>query len=91
MLWMNKKLENKIKELDNLVSENKALVETIRAYHNNGACLLLEDLNEVVISKLQSLTQDNNVIILFTKRGDRIEIHKQSTDNLVPRKRKVLF
>lgn len=87
---MNKKLENKIKELDNLVSENKALVETIKAYHNNGACLLLEDLTEVLISKLQSLCTDNNVIILFTKRGDRIEIHKKSTDDLV-HKRQVLF
>lgn len=88
---MNKKLENKIKELERLVEEDKALVETIRAYHNNGACLLLEDMNEVLISKLQSLCADNNVIILFTKRGDRIEIHKKSTDNLVTRKRKVLF
>lgn len=90
MLFTNKKLENKIKELESLVSESKSLIETIKAYHSNGACLLLEDMNEVVISKLQSLCNDDNVIVLFTKDGKRVEIMKKQTDTLHTKK-KVLF
>lgn len=90
MLLTNKKLENKIKELEQLIDESKSLIETIKAYHNNGKVLLLEDLNEIVVSKLQSLCNDDNVIILFTKDGHRIEIMKKTTDNLHTKK-KVLF
>lgn len=90
MLWMNKKLENKIKELESLIKESKQLIETIKTYHNNGKVLLLEDLNEVVVSKLQSLCHDDNVIILYSKDGHRIEISKRRTDTLA-HKKKVLF
>ena len=90
MLLTNKNLDNKIKELTQLIDESKSLIETIKAYHNNGACLLLEDLNEVVISKLQSLCNDDNVIVLYSKDGKRVEIYKKSTDTLHTKK-KVLF
>lgn len=90
MLLTNKNLDNKIKELEQLIDESKSLIETIKAYHNNGACLLLEDLNEVVVSKLQSLCNDDNVIVIFTKDGKRIEVHKKAADTLHSKK-KVLF
>lgn len=91
MLWTNKQLDQKIKELESLIDESKQLIETIKTYHNNGKVLLLEDLNEVVVSKLQSLAQDDKVIVIFTKDGKRIEIHKKQTDNLASNKKKNIF
>ena len=50
-----------------------ALKKTIDAYQKQGAVLLLEDLDEDLIKKLQSLTEDN-IIIIFCKDGTRMEI-----------------
>lgn len=90
MLWTNKMIDAKIVELNSLLDDCKTMIETIKTYHNNGKVLLLEDLNEVVISKLQSLCNDDNVIILYSKDGHRIEITKKQTDTLHTKK-KVLF
>ena len=91
MIFTNKQLDEKIKELERLVNESKSLIETINTYHANGKVLLLEDLTEVVVSKLQSLCNDDNVIILHSKDGHRIEIAKKQTDNLASNKKKSLF
>lgn len=66
-------LENSVKEAKALNKDLKALKKTIDAYHNQGAILLLEDLDEDLIKKLQSFTEDN-VIIIFCKDGTRMEI-----------------
>lgn len=72
-------LENSIKEAKALNKDLKALKKTIDAYHKQGAVLLLEDLDEDLIKKLQSFTEDN-VIIIYTKSGDRVEIKKDKVD-----------
>lgn len=66
-------LESSIKEAKTINKEIKALKKTIDAYHKQGALLLLEDLDEDLIKKLQSFTEDN-VIVIFTKDGQRMEI-----------------
>ena len=66
-------LESSVKEAKALHKDLSALKKTIDAYHKQGAILLLEDLDEDLIKKLQSFTEDN-VIIIFCKDGQRIEI-----------------
>lgn len=71
-------LESSIKEAKALNKDLKALKKTIDAYHKQGAVLLLEDLDEDLIKKLQSFTEDN-VIIIFCKDGTRMEIKSNET------------
>lgn len=66
-------LESSVKEAKALHKDLSALKKTIDAYHKQGAILLLEDLDEDLIKKLQSFTEDN-VIIIFCKDGTRMEI-----------------
>lgn len=56
-----------------------SLKKTIDAYQKQGALLLLEDLDEDLIKKLQSLTEDN-IIVIFCKDGTRMEIKSESTN-----------
>lgn len=56
-----------------LIKKLDSLKKTIDAYQKQGALLLLEDLDEDLIKKLQSLTEDN-IIVIFTKDGQRMEI-----------------
>lgn len=72
-------LEAYIKEAKALNKDSKALKKTIDAYHKQGALLLLEDLDEDLIKKLQSFTEDN-VIIIFCKDGTRMEIKSNETN-----------
>lgn len=72
-------LQDSIKEAKRLEKENKDLLKTVDAYKKQGALLLLEDLDEDLIKKLQSLVEDN-VIIIYTKSGDRVEIKKDKVD-----------
>lgn len=78
-------LENAIKEAETvnketkaINKETKALKKTIEAYKKQSAVLLLEDLDEDLVKKLQSLTEDN-IIILFCKDGTRVEIKANET------------
>jgi hypothetical protein len=72
-------LESSVKEAKALNKDLKALKKTIEAYHKQGALLLLEDLDEDLIKKLQSFTEDN-VIIIFCKDGTRMEIKSNETN-----------
>ena len=84
---MFKKLRGLIKEMEEayvaldtenklsakLQKQNKDLLKTIDSYRKQGSILLFDDLNEQLIKKLQTFTEDN-VIIIFCKDGTRIEI-----------------
>lgn len=61
-----------------LQKQNKDLLKTVDAYRKQGAFLLLEDLDEDLIKKLQSFTEDN-VIVIFCKDGTRLEIRSNET------------
>lgn len=69
--------ENKLST--KLQKQNKDLLKTIDSYRKQGAILLFEDLNEELVKKLQSFTEDN-VIVIYTKSGDRVEIKKDKVD-----------
>lgn len=90
---MFKKLRELIKEMEaayvalntenklstKLQKQNKDLLKTIDSYRKQGAVLLFEDLNEELVKKLQSFTEDN-IIVIYTKSGDRVEIKKDKVD-----------
>ena len=72
------KIKAAIKESEKLRKQNKDLLSKINEAEKRSGCLLLSDLNEEVISKLQSLTDDNVVIIFLENDGTRIEIRKDN-------------
>ena len=90
---MFKKLRELIKEMEaayvalntenklstKLQKQNKDLLKTVDSYRKQGAILLFDDLNEELIKKLQSFTEDN-IIVIYTKSGDRVEIKKDKVD-----------
>lgn len=85
IILTNKQLEEKLHRLEQLLDQNTKLIETIQQYHNNGKVLLLEDMTEVLVSKLQSLANDDKTIVIYSKDGHRIEIREKDT-NLQKRK-----
>lgn len=72
------KIKAAIKESEKLRKQNKDLLSKINEAEKRGGCLLLSDLNEELITKLQSLTDDNVVIIFLENDGSRIEIRKDN-------------
>ena len=69
-------LDSYIKESKKLAKENKQLLSRIEAAEKRGGSLLLENLSEDLVKKLQELTEDN-VIVFFLKDGTRMEIKKE--------------
>lgn len=68
-----------VEEAKKVYKKLDSLKKTIDAYQKQGAILLLEDLDEDLIKKLQSFTEDN-VIVIFCKDGTRMEIKSESTN-----------
>lgn len=69
--------ENKLSA--KLQKQNKDLLKTVDTYKKQGSFLLLEDLDEDLIKKLQSLVEDK-VIVIFCKDGTRVEIKANETN-----------
>lgn len=65
-------------EAKTLQTQNTQLLAKIESAEKRGGVLLLEDLSEDLVRKLQELT-DDNVIILFLNDGTRMEIRKDGT------------
>lgn len=81
------KIKAAIKESEKLRKQNKDLLSKINEAEKRGGCLLLSDLNEELIQKLQLLTDDNVVIIFLENDGSRIEIRK---DNYIQKRAGVI-
>ena len=81
------KIKAAIKESEKLRKQNKDLLSKINEAEKRGGVLLLSDLNEELITKLQSLTDDNVVIIFLENDGSRIEIRK---DNYIQKRNGVI-
>ena len=80
-------LENARKELDRevtaankLYKENRQLLSKIESAEQRGGVLLLNEIDTGLIEKLQELTLDDNVIVIFTPDGSRIEIKHKDTN-----------
>ena len=67
------------KENKALQKQGKDLLKQINTAKKQGAVLLLEDITEDLIKKLQEITEDN-VIVFFLKDGTRMEVRKESTN-----------
>ena len=75
-----KELAEEIKAAKQLQKQNKQLLGQIDTAEKRGGVLLLSDLNEDLIKKLSSMT-DDNVFVLFCTDGTRLEIHKEGLVN----------
>lgn len=67
-------------ELNKEVEVANQLLAKIEMAEKRGGVLLLNDLDAGLIEKLQALTLDDNVIIIFTPDGSRIEIKHKDTN-----------
>ena len=67
-------------ELNKEVAVANQLLAKIESAEKRGGVLLLNDLDAGLIEKLQELTSDDNVIVIFTPDGSRIEIKHKDTN-----------
>ena len=75
-----KELIDAKKELEKEVAVANQLLSKIESAEKRGGVLLLNDLDAGLIEKLQGLTSDDNVIVIFTPDGSRIEIKHKDTN-----------
>lgn len=75
-----KSLDKEVAAANKLYKENRQLLSRIESAEQRGGVLLLSDLNEDLIKKLTSMT-DDNVFVLFCTDGTRLEIHKEGLVN----------
>lgn len=67
-------------ELNKEVAVANQLLAKIEMAEQRGGVLLLNDLDAGLIEKLQELTSDDNIIVIFTPDGSRIEIKHKDTN-----------
>ena len=80
MMKIIKELKEAKLELNREVSVANQLLTKIESAEKRGGILLLNDLDTGLIEKLQELTLDDNVIVIFTPDGSRIEIKHKDTN-----------
>ena len=73
-------LTKEVNAANRLARENKQLLSKIEMAEKKGGVLLLNDINIELIEKLQALTPNDNIILLFTPDGGRIEIKHKDTN-----------
>ena len=80
MMKIIKELKEARQELNKEVSVANQLLAKIESAEKRGGVLLLNDVDIGLIEKLQELTSDDNVIVIFTPDGSRIEIKHKDTN-----------
>ena len=80
MIKIIKELKEAKQELNKEVSVANQLLAKIESAEKRGGVLLLNDIDTGLIEKLQELTLDDNVIVIFTPDGSRIEIKHKDTN-----------
>jgi hypothetical protein len=73
-------LAKETKAANALVKEGKQLLSKIEMAQKQGGVLLLSEVDAGLIEKLQALTPDDNIVLLFTPDGSRIEIKHKDTN-----------
>lgn len=81
MMKIIKELREAKEELNKEVAIANQLLAKIESAEKRGGVLLLNDIDTGLIEKLQELTQDDNIIVMFTPDGSRIEIKHKDTTN----------
>ena len=81
MMKIIKELREAKLELNKEVAIANQLLAKIEMAEKRGGVLLLNDLDTGLIEKLQELTLDDNIIVMFTPDGSRIEIKHKDTTN----------
>ncbi len=81
MMKIIKELREAKLELNKEVAVANKLLAKIEMAEKRGGVLLLNDIDTGLIEKLQELTHDDNIIVMFTPDGSRIEIKHKDTTN----------
>lgn len=81
MMKIIKELREAKLELNKEIAIANQLLAKIETAEKRGGVLLLNDLDTGLIEKLQELTHDDNIIVMFTPDGSRIEIKHKDTTN----------
>lgn len=81
MMKIIKELREAKLELNKEIAVANQLLAKIETAEKRGGVLLLNDLDTGLIEKLQELTLDDNIIVMFTPDGSRIEIKHKDTTN----------
>lgn len=81
MMKIIKELREAKLELNKEIAVANQLLAKIETAEKRGGVLLLNDLDTGLIEKLQELTSDDNIIVMFTPDGSRIEIKHKDTTN----------
>ena len=81
MMKIIKELREAKLELNKEIAVANQLLAKIETAEKRGGVLLLNDLDAGLIEKLQELTHDDNIIVIFTPDGSRIEIKHKDTTN----------
>ena len=81
MMKIIKELREAKLELNKEVAIANQLLAKIEMAEKRGGVLLLNDMDAGLIEKLQELTLDDNIIVIFTPDGSRIEIKHKDTTN----------
>lgn len=76
---LSKAMNKAAKENKSLQNQSIQLLSKIEAAEKRGGVLLLSDMNEELIKKLQSITDDNTVIIFLANDNTRIEIRRDGS------------
>lgn len=72
-------LQDAMEQAKTIIKKADFLTKKIESAEKRGGVLLLENLDEGLIKKLQELT-DDNVIIIFCNDGTRVEIKGNSAN-----------
>lgn len=80
MMKIIKELREAKLELNKEVAVANQLLAKIEMAEKRGGVLLLNDIDTGLIEKLQELTLDDNIIVMFTPDGSRIEIKHKDTN-----------
>lgn len=72
-------LQDAMEQAKTIIKKADFLTKKIESAEKRGGVLLLENLDEGLIKKLQELT-DDNVIIIFCNDGTRVEIKSNGTN-----------
>lgn len=80
MMKIIKELISAKEELNKEVAVANQLLAKIESAEKRGGVLLLNDIDTGLIEKLQELTLDDNIIVIFTPDGSRIEIKHKDTN-----------
>lgn len=80
LVLAKEELAKEVAAANKVAKESKQLLSKIEMAEKRGGVLLLNDLDTGLIEKLQALTPADNIVLIFTPDGSRLEIKHKDTN-----------